>query len=85
MLRHLNYSGLLFLKQLHLNRDGTCSDWDVREQKSDGRHDWPHLSTHRGRPAVVLVPQLLSALTAAPRSHVGESSSGNHTLLSLLP
>ncbi len=29
--------GLLFLKPLHLNRDGTCTDWDVREGKPNGR------------------------------------------------
>ncbi len=29
--------GLLFLKPLHLNRDGTCTDWDVRERKPSGR------------------------------------------------
>jgi hypothetical protein len=29
--------GLLFLKPLHLNRDGTCTDWDVREGESNGR------------------------------------------------
>jgi hypothetical protein len=29
--------GLLFLKPLHLNRDGTCTDWDVRENKPNGR------------------------------------------------
>jgi hypothetical protein len=29
--------GLLFLKPLHLNREGTCTDWDVRECKSSGR------------------------------------------------
>ncbi len=29
--------GLLFLKPLHLNRDGTCTDWDVREHKPNGR------------------------------------------------
>ncbi len=29
--------GLLFLKPLHLDRAGTCTDWDVREGKpSDG-------------------------------------------------
>jgi hypothetical protein len=25
--------GLLFLKPLNLNRDGVCTDWDVREGK----------------------------------------------------
>ncbi len=29
--------GLLFLKRLHLNRDGTCTDFDVREGKTKGR------------------------------------------------
>ncbi len=29
--------GLLFLKPLHLNRNGTCTDWDVREGKPNGR------------------------------------------------
>ncbi len=29
--------GLLFLKPLHLNRDGTCTDFDVREGKPNGR------------------------------------------------
>jgi hypothetical protein len=29
--------GLLFLKPLHLNRDGTCTDWDVCEGKPNGR------------------------------------------------
>ncbi len=29
--------GLLFLKPLHLSRDGTCTDWDVREGKPSGR------------------------------------------------
>ncbi len=30
--------GLLFLKPLHLNPDdGTCTDWDVREGKPNGR------------------------------------------------
>jgi hypothetical protein len=29
--------GLLFLKPLHLNRDGTATDWDVREGKPSGR------------------------------------------------
>jgi hypothetical protein len=28
--------GLLFLKPLPLNRDGTCTDWDVREVKPSG-------------------------------------------------
>jgi peptidoglycan/xylan/chitin deacetylase (PgdA/CDA1 family) len=27
------FEGLLFLKPLHFNRDGTCTDWDVREGK----------------------------------------------------
>jgi hypothetical protein len=29
--------GLLFLKPLHLDREGTCTDWDVREGKPSGR------------------------------------------------
>jgi hypothetical protein len=29
--------GLLFLKPLNLNRDGTCTDWDVREGNPNGR------------------------------------------------
>ncbi len=29
--------GLLFLKPLHLDRDGTCTDWDVPEAKPSGR------------------------------------------------
>jgi hypothetical protein len=28
---------MLFLKQLHLNQDGTCTDFDVREGKPNGR------------------------------------------------
>jgi hypothetical protein len=28
---------MLFLKQLHLNRDGSCTDFDVREGKPNGR------------------------------------------------
>ncbi len=36
--------GLLFLKALHLNRDGTCTDWDVREGKLNARHGRAHLS-----------------------------------------
>jgi hypothetical protein len=28
--------GLLFLKPLHLNRDGTCTDWDVRRASPVG-------------------------------------------------
>ena len=27
----------LFLKQLHLDRDGTCTGFDVREAKPNGR------------------------------------------------
>jgi hypothetical protein len=29
--------GLLFLKPLHLNRDATCTDWDVLEGNPNGR------------------------------------------------
>ena len=28
---------MLFLKQLHLNSDGTCTDFDVRDGKPNGR------------------------------------------------
>jgi hypothetical protein len=28
---------MLFLKQLHLNPDGSCTDFDVREDKPNGR------------------------------------------------
>jgi hypothetical protein len=28
---------MLFLKQLQLNRDGTCTDFDVREGQPNGR------------------------------------------------
>jgi hypothetical protein len=28
---------MVFLKQLQLNRDGTCSDFDVREGQTNGR------------------------------------------------
>jgi hypothetical protein len=29
--------GLLFLKPLHVNQDGTCTDFDVNEGKPAGR------------------------------------------------
>src|SRR4051794_39481749 len=28
---------MLFLKQLHLNREGTCTDFEVRDRKPSGR------------------------------------------------
>ncbi len=41
-IRRLGYpltmsDGVLFLKRLHLNPDGTCTDFDVREGKPSGR------------------------------------------------
>ncbi len=41
---------------LHLDHDGTCTDFDVREGKPNGTVG-PHLPGHLGRQAVVPVPE----------------------------